>query len=491
MAVNDWYSTVLDGHPATAYAALPVSPVFASEMFDIGVFANTGGSSLGSYHVLISFNPTKLEFVSHKASPLYQGMRITASRGQLTVQVDGEAADVSDAALNGTSVPIFRLQMRMLGSVPDGTLRNLLTVFTIEMANTASVPFVSAARGFVLDHRQRSGPATVAAEMVVKRPRDAGLFAYISTGVLGNMAALHGRSTAYPLTVVKTREIDTVPFDLEVVTSSATCLPTRESSPISYSLTDCIILLTPEHRHAVTNSTVVVSVGSLTASVVFSVYYPGHIGLSVHDPVLNRILASGADDGDQRALACHEYQRTHVILDVDGFDATSFVDVFQVSDPLIVRFASDKMLQGLTTGRVAISLPFNALVNTTVTVSNEPVVVAALHSRLLTSVVWYASPPVSVAQTYAFKASALMVHSLTVEGAMGRIRARTEWSDGTAQNVPYNTHAGVDGLNVTSIDPQNLLVAFHPEHQSWEATVPHRAVYTVGELFQTDWRCVF
>ena len=529
-AANDWMKATFSNEGEKAYALLPVSPVFAGEEFTLQVFANTGSFALGSFHVWISFNPTKMEYLSHSTS-LFQGMTREGTASQLQFQVSGLASDTTEEMVTGSSVPIFSVQMRMKAGLPDGVHRNLLTVFTLEMVSTAAVSFGFGTPGFILDHRSTSGPTTAQAEMVIKSPQVVGIFAYASTGTLGNTATLSGKTLYYPLTVVKTQEIDTVPNDAEVLTKGAECVKGVPAESSAYHIAKCTLVVSPDCKGHLTNASVDVSYQSLSTSVVFTVYYPTDVKVSVADPILNKIdlnlppsppppaspppppptqarreltgknvlaavppsapskgVDAGGKEVEDGGIFCPVYQWTKISLEVDGLDATNLIDEYAVSDPSVVRLSRITKLNGMARGTSLVYLPGNPLVNTTIDVSDETVTVAQFHSRLLTNVVWHDKPPDDIRQTYIFDSSAMMIHSMTTEGAGGRIVARAEWSDGIAINVPFNYYPGIDELNITALSSRDLHVNWNADDLFWEAVVPFMAMYKVGELFYTEWR---
>ena len=92
-----------------------------------------------------------------------------------------------------------------------------------------------------------------------------------------------------------------------------------------------------------------------------------------------------------------------------------------------------------------------------VTVSDVPVTVARLVSKLVTHAAWAAgsAPPRRLDTPFTFVSAIKLSHVMRAEGNSGTIHAVVEWSDGTAQ--PLRSHnPGVNELNVSSLAPANL-----------------------------------
>lgn len=517
VAIN-WLTGAFGEQNMGAYAALPVSPVFPEEVFTVDVYANTGGFPLGAFQVWITFNPTKVEYVAH-ATTLFNGITLDAQSNELRFQAAGLLSTVSESSVTGSSVHIFTVQMRMLAAVPDGVVSHVLSVFTFELVNTAGVAVVTAVPGFVLDWRHSSGPTTLSSQMLVKRPQDVGIFAHTSTGTLANTAVLTGEPATYPITVVKTREIDTILYDLEVVTHYSSCIPANIGTASSYLLAGCAITVSPQCMASAADASIDVTYGTMSALLRFSVYFPKQVQLVLADPILNRVtlneppapppplrpptpppahnralLASEQPlarrrDSDSTRRNCPVYQSTTLALEVDGLDATYLVAHYETSEPSVVTLGPATVVQGVSIGTALVFLPKASLAaNATVQVSNEPVRVAKLYSNLITEARWHESPPIAIEQSFGFETSVLMIHSMVVEGSGGRMVARAEWDDGAEQNVPELYQPGVNEINVTSIEPQNLITSFDAQNLVWQAEVPFKAMYSVGEMLHTEWR---
>ena len=147
------------------------------------------------------------------------------------------------------------------------------------------------------------------------------------------------------------------------------------------------------------------------------------------------------------------FQWTLVTLEVDGLDATPLVS-FTTDDADIASVSERNKLTGHAVGSATVHLDGRpaSFASVTVQVSPETVTVRYLKSRLVTSVVWELAPPDELAASLAFSSSVLARHELQSVLDSGRIVARVEWSDGTAQDIPHTYAPGVDELKPLARD---------------------------------------
>ena len=317
--------------------------------------------------------------------------------------------------------------------VYDGATLGLYPVATELISGAA---FVTNADGLVFDSRdsqQTRGRLTVVGSGT------AGILAYASAGVLANLAPLTGQTIAYPLSVIALSDDDRQSAGTSDVSSSASCSDDPASASV-FSVVGCAVSLGALHTAGTGSSALSVSAsyGASTTSVAISVYRPTTVSVSLDDPTLNKFADSSAAPINSCGSA-FPYQRTKATAFADALDATELV-VFGVSDASVAAVSSSKadMIEGRQAGSATVyPQSTDPSGGVTLTVTDTPVTVVALISRVVTSVTWTAAPPTELSYGAAMGAAIFISNAMTAEGDSGFMFSRIQWSDGAEHDVGY------------------------------------------------------
>jgi len=99
--------------PAGMFVAMPASPVYAGDAFDVVVYAHTGGFALETWWALVDIRSDALEYVAHEGSPAFNGVIYSAqllANGtftRLSFNVVGTKAATEEADVRGGAVPLL------------------------------------------------------------------------------------------------------------------------------------------------------------------------------------------------------------------------------------------------------------------------------------------------------------------------------------------------------------------------------------------------
>ena len=194
------------------FMTLPASSVYASEAFDVYIYASTGGYSLAALGIQVSYSDSLLECAGSCSSSFTQSSdfnaaTMTSTAGRLVFSITGVASSTEAADTTGTAIFLFKVRLRFKSGVGagkyDGTTLGLYP-FADALVNSGGFSFVSTdsgtQRGLVFDARdaaQSHGQMTVDAKV------DRGVFGYFESPVLLNSARLGSASPSYTPTVVK------------------------------------------------------------------------------------------------------------------------------------------------------------------------------------------------------------------------------------------------------------------------------------------------
>ena len=352
-----WFSNLSEHYTsATAFATMPVSPLFAGEAFPVTVYAHTGGFAVSTFWVWLTLDLSLVQYISYSQSPLYQTVTLDYGGAQsevLRFKAVGLQGSTTDDMVTDRRLRLLTVNLGLRAGVEPGSLSGIISVYVRQFINPGSNPFLENAGGFVFDDRDN---AEQSGRVIVRPVESRGLFAYASSATLYNLAVLTGQSQSYALTVVRTQDDDRLHHDVAVVTSAATC---SAVSSDAFTLDNCIIKLTSSHTIGATGVTVQATYGQLSVGVPLQVEYPGSVGIELHDSVLNRLedsLGSPVPDCDESPAL---YQWTTAAATVDGLDATPLIE-FAVTDATVVRVFSRahlwNKLQGLAAGTVQVLL---------------------------------------------------------------------------------------------------------------------------------------
>ena len=445
-AQPEWYNVLSSAFSqATGFATLPVSPVYAaSETFPLTVYAHTGGYAISTFWVWLTIDLSVVEYVSFSQSSLYQTVTLDyggSSNEVLRFKAVGLQGSTSDSDVTSTQLQLLTVQLRMLSGTSDGYHSNVVSVFVRQFINPGSNPFLEDANGFVFDDRS-SGNAV--GRIAVKSVADVGIFAYLSSNALANLGVLTGQAASSDITVVSTSDNDLLNTPTTDVSLSVSCSSTDTGAAFSLLGGDesetssrCSIYIDASHSAGLASGTITVTMGSFTASLPFSIYFPASVVVSTLDTELNQ-LQDASSIAVPTCGAGSSYQWTSVIVTADGLDATSLV-TFAVDDTSVAAVSTGSLwnkLRGVSVGSVNVYLSGRtaSFASAIVTVSDTPVSLARLVSRVVTGVSWDGAQEAftpSVTGLTPFTRSVALQHVLTAEGASGSVFARVEWSDGT------------------------------------------------------------
>ena len=538
--------------PAPAlYATLPVSPILPGDTFQVTLRVSTqSGSSaatsppfyaLSTYWVWLTLRDPALSFVSSVASAAHQPASVdfaqTADGPQYRFRAVGLSGGTTDDMVRGASVHVLTATLRLDTAAASGTREDAIDVYARQLISPAGHAFLEDAAGSIFDERPG---AHSTGRVRVETPSDRGLFAHARASSLFNWAVLTNATVTTPIAVAKTTSRWDVAEDLHNVTDEAACR--AESSAQSSSTAasggeaafavaaGCTVELHASHVASLHDGGVRVSYGNLTTRVPLSVRLPSSVTLALEDDELNRVhVAGGEGAGVGVALnadgACGSafavYQQTSVRAIVDGeVDATQLLSFRTADASVAVAVAGEggraASVVGLSAGQTWVTLAFEpslpslAVTAALVRVSEAPVAVRHLWSRLVTSVGWRTPPPPSMlnastsARPALWTAVAQAEQSLRAEGASGRLYAVAEWSDGATVDAGTGLLLGPsayayadlhDALNVTSLVPHDLQVSppllsgqsTSGMAPSWHASVPAGATARCGELLRVEW----
>ena len=497
---------------AGVFGVLPVSPVYANEVFVLSVYANTGGYALETWSVLVDFKAidaaaNALKYVGHTGNPAFRSVTYTGpiDIGQGFVRFVFSAVGTSGASLattvTGGAVSLLNITLRTAASMKEGLYESLVSVTSVELINSGTVKLSENAVGVVVGKNTGQSGSRFGS-MYIIGARDTGVIAYTPSSTLPNLAVVTGVDATYTINIVRVTDDArlSVPNVLAVVPTESTCTlrdpsgrivtfvvaPFRADSP-------CVVHLTREQSAgsvAVDVDVNLVNPGGvllLSTSVRFAVYFPSSVSLVVDDPVLNRVLSGGVPLSCDGVLV---YQSTPVRVLVDGYDVTPFASFAIDGEDGIVEFTGTSTLRGIREGVIVVRLRSRpaTFASVALRVSGVGAYVKHMVPRLVTGVVWESSPPayVSLATATApmgISVSTRVVQSLRAEGASGRIHVVVEWDDGSVgyANEIHNGH-----LNVTAT-PGAWLVPAVGQDGFWDLRVAIGAPVQCGYLAIAHW----
>ncbi|KAL1519836.1 hypothetical protein AB1Y20_023340 [Prymnesium parvum] len=239
---------------------------------------------------------------------------------------------------------------------------------------------------------------------------------------------------------------------------------------------------------------------SFSTLVSFDVLSPSRLTISAADSTLNRIedaaghlLSSCTNGGATR----YPYQSTRlkataVLMLAQGLTTIEITNLvlFKV-DALGVATVGDGSDWNLLLGRAAgtatvflgtqnASSPQDAP-SLRITVSDTPVRVQSMLSRVVTDVTWASSPASAYSYGTVVTVSVLVRQRLAAEGDSGRLFSRVVWSDGASEDVGVATASGLDEMRVVSGTPN--VVVHEPQSNS-------DGVWKLGVAFAASTECV-
>ena len=428
----------------TAYATLPTSPLFPAESFSVNVYANTGGFALSTFWVWLTIDPDAVAYDSFTQSTLFQTVTMDYSGESnqiLRFAAVGLQSATTDAMVTDASLLLLTVALRVGADASIGVHTSVTGVLVRQFVNPGSNPFVENADGHVFDDRDSRNAD---GRLTVRAVEELGLFAYLSSASLGNLAVLTAVAQSYPATVVTTSNDDRLELPSFDVTAEA-ALAQFDGFQV-FLVQGTTVLLNSSLTSGISATYVDAQYKDLAVRLPFSVYFPTDIRISTADNVLHRL------DGSSCAAS---YQWTSATVMVGELDATPLVGFTAYPDGVVATSISgmpDNIVRGISPGSVQLFLKDRsaALASTTIFVRDTPVTVARLVTRLITSVAWLSTPSSLPPNLTPYSVSVRVEQKLTTEGAQGRVFAAIEWSDGAMEELPYALSDTIGVLNLTS-----------------------------------------
>ena len=119
-----WYGTLASQFSAaTAFAVLPVSPVYALESFDMPIYVHTGGYAVSTFWVWLMLDLDVVDYISFSQSSLYQTATLDyggTSNEVLRFKAVGLQGSTTDAMVTGTSLQLLTVRLRMSSGASVG-----------------------------------------------------------------------------------------------------------------------------------------------------------------------------------------------------------------------------------------------------------------------------------------------------------------------------------------------------------------------------------
>ena len=82
------------------FGALPASPVYAGEEFDVALYAHTAGNSLEAYSVEVYYEPALLSYVRHSGSDKLNNLVFEDMGSFMVLNAVGKPASVDDSRVS-------------------------------------------------------------------------------------------------------------------------------------------------------------------------------------------------------------------------------------------------------------------------------------------------------------------------------------------------------------------------------------------------------
>ena len=496
-----WYGSLpTQFSTSTAFAILPSSPVYMDENFTVAIYAHTGGYAISTFWVWLNINKALVEYGSFVQSPLYQTVALDyggADNDVLRFKAVGVQGSTTDAMVTGTQLHLFTVTLRVRAGSSLGMHGGVVSLFARQFINPGSNAFLENANGFLFDSRST---AHTQGAIFIRNASPSGLFAYLSTASLANLAVLTGVPQQHTVTIVSVSSDDRHAHDTLDISHSATC--TAGSGTQAFSLNGCVVTLHANHMIGATVATISAAHHQLATTVRFSVYRPNHVVVRTLDVELNRLQSRAGIviTACSEVSHSHLYQWTRALVTVDGLDATTLV-TFMVSKSHIASVGSASqwnVVSGLAVGETTLQIKGRAadFASTQLIVSDTRVSTVRLISRLVSNVHWITTTTSATwhaGSLMTFVPSVALTQSLNSEGSSGTIFARIEWSDGAIEDVLPSFAQWHHQLNITSLSSNLAVVRPIPERVNtdsnfWTAQVPFGASAECGEMLRTDWR---
>ena len=474
------------------FITLPLSPLYATEVFDVYMYAHTNGFSLNTWTVVLNYDSSTLEYRSYTQSTHFNAATTGGTAGALSWLAAGRSSSATPALVTGTAIFLLRIRLRVMpGTAADvygGSSLNLYPYAT-DLVNDGNGYIVRNLAGSVYDARdavQQMGQVTVRTASVVA------IFAFPPSGVLANTAMLTGAPVSYALAIGSVTDDDRT--TAVASPSSGFACSTSELEGV-LRLSSCSVQLTTVQTTSKRQATVTVLYEGVDASAFFDVYTPQQLSVALEDDTLNRFagmhggVVAACDSGDSRA---YPYQRTRSKAVSDGLDATSLVS-FGVLDPAVAGISASRfdVVVGKSVGSTSVHLGGRPTgPSAAVSVSDTLVSVLQLVARVVTQTSWSSSalPPLELGLVVDdVFVEAVLYNVMSAEGDSGRMFSRVVWSDGHEEDVGYSPAAGIEEMAVSSGSAGVSLVAPSGSEHFWQMGVAVGAVKECVSSVFANW----
>ena len=475
---------------------LPTSPVRALETFTIEVYASTNGNNLAATHLWLHFDEHKIEYLTYRQTSGLNTFSVFTSTPGIVQMIAADQPDGTDPSLmTGDAVYVISIDVRFKAGTAPGLHDNLFTSTVYTMTNLGNVVFCQTqiptytCPSLFHDLNDVASPH---GDMVVIESEPVGLFAFLEQPAAINHAHLTGVVNNYSSLVYQVESDDASTHSHALVTPQ-NCHRQEEFDAYFELYSYCSIYMDSTHTE---NGLVSVDVTHNNLNVTFNFFaFSPNVTLEITDAILNRIV----DVNDQTIEGCAAtvYQHTGIraLVNVDGH----LVDVspmlqFQSSNQSVATVGSGihgNYVYGASAGSTVISLQGVPTVQVQLSVSDSPVNVVDMTTRLVTSGQWLSSPasnsPYSFSSSYT--KSMLYKQELHNELDYGYVYASVTYSDGHDNDVSY-MHSY--GSNEVMIDTSNADIGFIPPLTAgniknfWKLQVNPDAVLSCS-LIQANW----
>ncbi len=508
------------------FATMPISPMYASEPFDVFIYASSQSFSIAAWRVQLYYDTTQFDIESQAVSDKFQAPAVTIDGTGITLAVAGLLCGTgcTTTQLNdvtGDVIYLAKITLKSKAGVPVGSIDTGAYPYAYEIVNYGGGIVQDKTTGVMFDYRgSKRSTGFVEIQEVVPR----GIFAFPPPsnkprGELLNSALLDGNDAVYTMVVNEYNSNDEANEGSNVVstaTSPSCSFPVGINNNVIDSVTNCVVRMTTtetDSQGGVTLGVQVISSGAtMTRNIGFDVYAPQSIVILASDTnnILERITV-GTTPLDASGCTSDEtvYQPTTLRAIVDGVDLTNEVSFF-IDDTNVIRFASgtgnrQDVVQGVTPGSTTIRLYSGAPDSLSLSVSDTQVT-ATVTARVVTSMSWVAKPPSTYNYPGSFSASVRYENEMNSEGDAGLIFTTLEWSDGSRSDVGYASSLGslaftsqisssieVDapGVNGNSDDFTRVTVAQGASPMCTEQGIETRVSWCDTEIVTPDYVPIF
>ena len=365
--------------------------------------------------------------------------------------------------MTGSNVDVVELRFKVKTSVSAGIHSDVLNFTITQMVNEFSVAFANDVTGQVND--EQGGAQTLGQITVRNDAAYVGLFAYASVNELANLAPLSGASASSDVkTYVVYDDADEGNDDVSSLTSCSFIDAATAAAVVSLTSSNgCTVMTSSDHTTGAAAVGVSISLGGLTTSATFRVWFPATVALDVSDDVLGIVMPSdellGASSKLQRAVRLNDtcsmrYQKAELrayatfsagdasVSSVDVTDLVGFASSNTAVAALDTSTSSAPVLQGLAPGATEVSVMLSKAESVSMTdatlevqVSQDvPAVVEELTVVVYTGMTWSESVG-SVALGGEGSAGVTLKHELSAEGHTASVAVYANFDDGTYEDV--------------------------------------------------------